>query len=48
MILCKAIKNKMIVNLAYLNFVLKSLDTIKDKRLVSNKLKIKSWQKRLY
>ena len=43
MILYKVIKNKMIVNLSYLDLVLKSLDTIKDKRLISNKLKRRSW-----
>ena len=42
------IKNKLIVNLSYLDYVLKCLDTIKDKRLTSNKLNKKSWLKRLY
>ena len=44
----KRVKNKIIVNLSYMNLVLKSLDLIKDKRLNSNKLNKKSWLKRLY
>jgi hypothetical protein len=44
----KKIKNKIIVNLKYMDFVIKSLETIKDKRLNSNKLNKKSWLKRLY
>ena len=44
----KKIKNRMIVNLSYMNLVIKSLDTIEDKRLTSNKLNKKSWLKRLY
>lgn len=44
----KHIKNNVIVNLACMDYVLKCLDTIKDKRLTSNKLKRKSWLKRLY
>tara|TARA_R110002167_G_scaffold341429_2_gene549826 strand:- start:928 stop:1077 length:150 start_codon:yes stop_codon:yes gene_type:complete len=44
----KKIKNKIIVNLSYMNLVIKSLDLIKDKRLNSNKLNKKSWLKRLY
>lgn len=44
----KRVKNKIIVNLSYMDLVLKSLDSIKDKRLNSNKLNKKSWLKRLY
>jgi hypothetical protein len=44
----KKIKNRIIVNLSYMNLVIKSLDTIEDKRLTSNKLNRKSWLKRLY
>jgi len=44
----KKVKNRMIVNLSYMNLVIKSLDTIEDKRLTSNKLNKKSWLKRLY
>lgn len=44
----KKIKNRIIVNLSYINLVIKSLDTIEDKRLTSNKLNKKSWLKRLY
>tara|TARA_R110000868_G_scaffold44930_1_gene149501 strand:+ start:1651 stop:1800 length:150 start_codon:yes stop_codon:yes gene_type:complete len=44
----KRVKNKIIVNLSYMDLVLKSLDLIKDKRLNSNKLNKKSWLKRLY
>ena len=44
----KKIKNRIIVNLSYMNLVIKSLDTIEDKRLTSNKLNKKSWLKRLY
>ena len=44
----KKIKNRIIVNLSYMNLVIKSLDTIDDKRLTSNKLNKKSWLKRLY
>lgn len=44
----KRVKNKIIVNLQYLDYVIKSLETIKDKRLNSNKLNKKSWLKRLY
>jgi len=46
--IAKHIKNKLTVNLAYMGYVLKCLDTIKDKKLTSNKLKRKSWLKRLY
>ena len=46
-VLHKVIRNKMIINLSYLDLVLKSLDTIKDKKLTSNKLKSKRlWQRR--
>ena len=44
----KKIKNNIIVNLQYMDFVIKSLEQIKDKRLTSNKLNKKSWLKRLY
>ena len=43
-VLHKVIRNKMIINLSYLDLVLKSLDNIKDNKLTSNKLKSKkSW-----
>ena len=44
----KKIKNRIIVNLSYMDLVIKCLDTIEDKRLTSNKLNKKSWLKRLY
>ena len=44
----KKIKNRIIVNLSYMNLVIKSLDIIDDKRLTSNKLNKKTWLKRLY
>ena len=44
----KRVKNKIIVNLSYMDLVLKSLDLIKDKRLNSNKLNKKSWLRRVY
>jgi hypothetical protein len=44
----KRIKNRIIVNLSYMNLVIKSLDIIDDKRLTSNKLNKKTWLKRLY
>jgi hypothetical protein len=44
----KAIKNQMVINLGYLNYIIKDLDNIEDKRLTSNKLNKTSWLKRLY
>jgi hypothetical protein len=44
----KRLKNKIMINLQYVNLVVKSLETIKDNRLTSNKLKRKSWLKKLY
>jgi len=46
--IAKDIKTEIIVNLAQLNLIIKSMDNINDKRLNSNKLKRKSWLKRLY
>tara|TARA_R110000744_G_scaffold36130_4_gene83531 strand:- start:1275 stop:1424 length:150 start_codon:yes stop_codon:yes gene_type:complete len=46
--IAKDIKTDLILNLAQLNLVIQSIDKIKDKRLNSNKLKRKSWLKKLY
>lgn len=46
--IAKDIKADIIINLSHMSIVIKSLDKIKDKRLNSNKLKRKSWLKRLY
>lgn len=43
------LKDDIIVNLSYMSMVLKGLDSIKDKRLNSNKLKNKrQWLKMWY
>tara|TARA_R110001632_G_scaffold218952_1_gene348344 strand:+ start:114 stop:275 length:162 start_codon:yes stop_codon:yes gene_type:complete len=44
----KALKNVMIINLGYLSLVVEGIDNVKDKRLTSNKLKRKSWLRKLY
>ena len=44
----KRVKNKLVVNLSYMNLVIKNIDLIKDKRLNSNKLNKKSWLRKLY
>jgi hypothetical protein len=45
----KLIKSEMTINLSYMQLVLKGLDSIKDTRLNSNKLKTKKqWLKRLF
>ena len=44
----KAIKNVMIINLGYLSLIVDGIDNVKDNRLTSNKLKRKSWLRKLY